>query len=153
MTKQVAIGKYNFQHVCEITPRTRPGGDNVVFPEASFRNDQALPLNKYGSGPFCKFKIPTTYKASGVYVVQVDRDFNYLGGCENLAARWNMGYGNISPRNCFKGGQETNCRLNNLIYVAILDGHHVSLWFHQTANYKSAELELRTIKRWLWNRR
>jgi hypothetical protein len=64
-----------------------------------------------------------------------------------------MGYGNISPRNCFKGGQETNCRLNNLIYFAVSEGRDVNLWFHQTANFKSAELELRAMKAWPWNRR
>lgn len=27
-----------------------------------------------------------------------------------------MGYGNISPRNCYLDGQATNCHINHLIY-------------------------------------
>ena len=35
--------------------------------------------------------------------------------------RYNNGYGRISPRNCFQGGQSTNCRVNNLIFPTGLD--------------------------------
>jgi hypothetical protein len=59
--------------------------------------------------------------------------------CANLSARFNAGYGNISPKNCFKGGQETNCRLNNLLHAALLGGQRISLWFFQTVEYKSIE--------------
>jgi hypothetical protein len=51
-----------------------------------------------------------------------------VGECANLSARFNTGYGNISPKNCFKGVQETNCRLNNLLYSAIVVGQRISLW-------------------------
>ena len=50
-----------------------------------------------------------------------------------------MGYGNISPSNCFKGGQETNCRINALIYATVSRGERVHLWFHATADYKELE--------------
>ena len=50
----------------------------------------------------------------------LDGDLRYVGECANLSARFNVGYGNISPKNCFSGGQETNCRLNNLLYEAVL---------------------------------
>ena len=52
-----------------------------------------------------------------------------------------------------KGGQDTNSRLNNLIYLAATDGKEVHLWFHQTENYKIAELEILAIQKWAWNRK
>jgi len=76
----------------------------------------------------------------------------YVGECANLSARFNTGYGNISPKNCFKGGQETNCRLNNLLYSAIVAGQRISLWFFQTADYKAMELALRDTLKLRWNR-
>jgi hypothetical protein len=62
------------------------------------------------------------------------------------------GCGNISPRNCIKGGQETNCRLNNLVYMAAQAGGCISLWFYQTADYKSVETLLRSTLKPEWNR-
>jgi hypothetical protein len=81
----------------------------------------------------------------------VDEELRYVGECASLSARFNAGYGNISPRNCFKGGQETNCRLNNLIYMAATAGGHISLWFFQTADYESVEAFLRTTLDPAWN--
>jgi hypothetical protein len=63
-----------------------------------------------------------------------------------------MGYGNISPRNCFKGGQETNCRINNLIYETAKEGVSISLWFLNTQDHKSVEGELLMDKGPDWNR-
>lgn len=85
------------------------------MPQSRYNNGKNLPVNRYGQGPFCKFRIPNGQHYSGVYAVMVGRQVKYIGECENLSSRFNMGYGNISPRNCFRGGQETNCRLNNLI--------------------------------------
>jgi len=62
-----------------------------------------------------------------------------------------MGYGNISPKNCYKGGQETNCRLNNLIFQSATAGAGIALWFHETANYKAVERELRAELVPEWN--
>jgi hypothetical protein len=63
-----------------------------------------------------------------------------------------MGYGIISPRNCFIGGQETNCRLNNLILLAARGGAKLSLWFLPTDEYKGVEHELRASEKPEWNR-
>lgn len=148
------IAGYEFVHVCRIEPNIDT--DGIVrryLPQVSFLNERSLPLNRYGAGPFCKFKIPNTHKTSGVYALTIEESIQYVGECENLSSRYNMGYGNISPRNCFKGGQETNCRLNNLIYRATAAGEFVNLWFHQTSNFKSAELEVLGIKRYKWNRK
>ncbi|MGD0009733.1 MAG: hypothetical protein ABSE93_14455 [Terriglobia bacterium] len=75
----------------------------------------------------------------------VDGELRYVGECANLSDRFNAGYGNISPKNCFKGGQETNCRLNNLVYTTAKGGGRISAWFFRTADYKSVEALLRNI--------
>ena len=148
------IGPYRFVHVCRIEPdRDVDGAVRSLMPQALFLNSRSLPLSKYGNGPFCKFRVPNTYKVSGVYAIQVDRTITYIGECANLSSRYNSGYGNISPRNCYKGGQDTNCRLNNLIYSAASEGCKIDLWFHQTNNYKIVELELLALQKWLWNRK
>jgi len=106
----------------------------------------------YGKGPFGKFRIPNNYNVSGVYAVVVEGELKYIGECLNLSSRYNMGYGIISPRNCFVGGQETNCRLNNLIYQTANAGRKISLWFMQTKDYKAIERKLRASDPPEWNR-
>lgn len=142
-----------FEHVCDIDPsRDANGAIQQVMPQDRYRNARALPLNRYGQGPFCKFKIPSRFRTSGVYIVTLGDEIQYVGECSNLAARFSAGYGNISPKNCFKGGQETNCRLNNLVYLAVAEGKRVSLWFLQTTDHKVIEAALRSTRKFAWNR-
>ena len=107
------------------------------------------PLHAYGSGPFCKFKIPNRgYETFGVYALIIDGDQaapRYVGKTENLAKRFNMGYGNISPKNCFRGGQQTNYRLNTLFYGQIAAGHRVDLWFALGGDIDEIERQLIVI--------
>jgi hypothetical protein len=144
---------YDFEPVCDIAPvRGSDGALAQHMPQNRYINARNLPLNKYGAGPFCRFKIPGRFQVCGVYALTAAAELLYIGECANLSKRFNMGYGNISPKNCFKGGQETNCRLNNLLYASILGGAQVSLWFFQSADYKSVEAELRLALKPPWNR-
>lgn len=137
------IKGYHFEHVCDIEPTRDTGGSVQRFmPQVRYKNAQSLPLHRHGAGPFCKFKIPTRFQSSGVYVLTIDDKVRYVGECANLSARFNAGYGNISPRNAFKGGQETNCRLNKLVYATARAGEIISLWFFRTADHKSVEAAL-----------
>ncbi len=122
------------------------------MPQSRYKNADNLSLNRYGRGPFLKFKIQNRHSFSGVYAVVTDGVVRYIGECQNLSSRYNMGYGNISPRNCFVGGQETNCRLNNLILCAAKEGAAMSLWFLRTEDYKAIERELRYSECPGWNR-
>ena len=122
------------------------------MPQARYKNLRNLPLNTYGARPLCKFKIPNTCRVSGAYILCLDDAPHYVGECVNLSARFNAGYGNISPKNCFKGGQETNCRVNHLVYAAARDGKRISLWFFFTADYKQMEAVLRSSLVLVWNR-
>src|SRR5437016_5260383 len=101
------LAGYEFEHICDIEP-ARAADDSVwlFMPQDRYKNTRNLPLNRYGSGPFCKFQIAKRFKVSGVYVLTIDREVRNVGECANLSGRFNGGYGNISPKNCFKGGQE-----------------------------------------------
>ncbi len=147
------INGHKFERVSDIQPEQNPDGTLREFmPQERYLNAKQLPLNTYGTGPFCKFKISNRYGVSGVYVLTIDGVVMYVGECANLSARFNAGYGNISPKNCFKGGQETNCRLNNLIYCAANASQPISLWFLPTSDYKLIEAALRAAVRMAWNR-
>jgi hypothetical protein len=144
---------YDFELICEIAPQKNPDGTvKRLMPQSQYENLANIPLNKYGKGPFCKFQILSHNELRGVYIFTVDDKIQYVGECEKFSSRFNMGYGNISPRNCFKGGQETNCRLNNLVYRAATTGETILLWFLPTADHKKVEAELRAIQRPAWNR-
>ena len=149
----IKIGPFTFRFVCNITPDKTEGGAILeVMPQARYKNARGLPLNKYGKGPFCKFRIPNGIEESGVYAITVNGVVKYIGECVSLSSRYNMGYGNISPRNCFIGGQETNCRLNNLIFNSAMKGKTISVWFHATEQHKQVESELRSSQDVEWNR-
>ncbi|TDT44549.1 hypothetical protein DES49_0660 [Halospina denitrificans] len=147
------IGGYDFKYICEIEPeRNDDGTVRMLAPQDRYENTGYLTLNRYGAGPFCKFKIPWNISKCGVYALVVDEQIHYVGETENLSNRFNMGYGNISPRNCFAGGQETNCRINSLIFDKLSEGCRVTLWFHTTDEYKKVESALREIGAFGWNR-
>jgi hypothetical protein len=144
---------YEFQHVCHIKPVRQENGElKQYMPQALYKDRQSASLHKYGSGPFCKFTIARQLQTAGVYVLSVESGIYYVGECIDLSSRFNGGYGNISPRNCFRRGQETNCRLNNLIYRTISAGNSISLHFLQTPGRKSIEFELRRHCNPTWNR-
>ena len=66
---------------------------------------------------FCKFKLTSNnidYK-SGVYIWVINKEIIYVGEAKNIKKRFNNGYGTISPRNIFEGGQSTNCKMNRVV--------------------------------------
>lgn len=147
------IDYLEFKHICNIKPKAATDGSILcLMPQNRYANSKSLALNNYGNGPFCKFSIPNHFKTSGVYALVVGDSVKYIGECISLSSRYNQGYGNISPRNCFKGGQETNCRINNLILREIENGLEVKLWFHECRDHKLHEKHLLTLGSYEWNR-
>ena len=139
------LGGYQFQGVCRIVPEQRAEGIPTEYlPQSEYNNVHNHPLNEYGCGPFCKFNIPKGINEEGVYALLVNDKLRYIGKCDRLSPRWNAGYGNISPRNCFVHGQSTNCRLNNLILRAYKVNSTIDLYFHKTSN--SSEIEAYLIE-------
>ena len=138
------IGPYLFQFVDMVVPEQGPDGHFIeYFPQDRYRNAKRLPLNRHGRGPFCCFRIRCGLPYTGVYALTVNSDIAYIGECQNLSERFGpRGYGLISPRNCFKGGQSTNCKINNLILESAKAGKQIDLWFHRTLDRKRIEAEL-----------
>ena len=57
----------------------------------------------------------------------------------DTALSCNIGYGKISPRNCYAGGQSTNCKMNKIVLELFQQGKRVDLFFHKTENYKNVK--------------
>ncbi len=149
----ITIDQYTFAHVCQIIPTRNPNGSiQEVMPQDRYSNTNNIGLHRYGQGPFCSFRIPNNLPLCGVYVITVNDMVVYIGECENLSQRYNIGYGQISPRNPFEGGQQTNCRINNLILGEAKYGKRIDLWFLSTNDYKRIEYFLRASKNPPWNR-
>lgn len=147
------IAGIDFQGICELAAEREPDGAIRLFkPQSRYANEGGLGLNQYGAGPFCRFKIPANLPLAGVYAITGDKALLYIGECENLSRRFNYGYGLISPRNCFKGGQETNCRINTLVLKEMQAGRALHLYFHRCDNYKQLEAKLRRDLKPQWNR-
>lgn len=150
----LSVRGYSFSLVCEIRPKREPDGSVAELnPQGGYENRQGLPLHKYGSGPFCSFRVPVEIREAGVYILTLNGETTYIGECANLSDRFNMGYGQISPRNCFKAGQETNCRINKLVLEAANNHAVIRLWFLPTQHYKTVERELLRQVMPPWNRR
>ena len=132
----------------------RDGGKIILdCPHLRYSNQRGLALHSYGAGPFCKFSISDSYHRAGVYVLVVEGRAMYVGETEDLSRRYNSGYGTISPRNCYVGGQSTNCRINALILAATKSTAPVYLWFTPTAGYKQLEREMIQSLQPNWNRK
>ena len=140
------IGNHTFQYIGAINlVRDHKGSVIEVFPQSRYRNSGNLPLNNYGRGPFCKFRVAKGNQDGGVYVIMCEQMPVYVGESENLDRRFSSnGYGGISPRNCFKGGQETNCRVNNLVLKAAKRGCNLVLWFYALEGGKLVRVEIET---------
>lgn len=133
---------YEFELIQAIEPeRNKDGTILRCHPQSRYENRENLPLSQYGTGDFCRFSI-TAAPVPGVYLWVVDGKIVYIGEAANLRQRFNSGYGNISPRNCYVGGQNTNCRMNKILLNLCEEGKQVLLYFFRTERYKAVELEL-----------
>lgn len=138
-----------FEFVGEIRPeRGEDGCVRRFFPQSRYENPKQLALNRYGDGPFCRFRVATENHRQGVYLLTAADDAVYIGECEDLERRFGPnGYGTISPRNCYQGGQSTNCKVNHRILTAAEADRSVKLWFMETTDRKAMEADLiRTIE-------
>ena len=148
----------DFGLVGPIEPECGPDGQPREFmPQSRYRHAATTPLNAAGAGPFCRFKIGKGRNQPGLYVLTIDGEATYVGECANLAVRWGLTqYGSISPKNCFRGGQSTNCRINGLILLAAKAGRTIQLWFRpllvSTDERRGAETRLIQALKPNWNR-
>lgn len=94
--------------------------------------------------------------SSGIYAITVDNSVVYIGECQNFRERFGpRGYGIIHPRNCFVGGQSTNCKINARVLETTLRGSIPDLWFAPEVSETRKRVETELIARYLppWNGR
>lgn len=103
-------------------------------------------LNTYGDSTYSVFGIDDEKVLSkkGIYFYTLEDEIKYIGRCrDTFKKRINSGYGKISPKNCFKDGQSTNCRINSTI-TKYKD--NIKFWVYELDDNKKIEdLELELI--------
>jgi hypothetical protein len=116
----------------------------IKMPQSRYEKSDEYPVHRYGWGPFCEFSVDTSdyIESEGVYIFTAGYEIKYVGETVDIHNRIRPGYGNISPKNCFEGGQQTSCRINNLVFQTVRNGNQVALWIEETHNRKNREAEL-----------
>ena len=148
------IGKYNFEYIQTIKPLTDEIGNIYRYsPQSRYNNKKNLKLHNYGDGEFCIFKLENANVVSGVYawIIKGEASPIYIGEAKNFRKRFNTGYGIISPRNCFVGGQITNCKMNKVVLDSYDKGLEIDIYFLKTLDYKNIELELLSEIKTIYN--
>ena len=151
----LSLGGVAFRFVAEIRPAADANGLPVEErPHLRFDNTRGLPLNRHGDGPFCRFSVSGLPERPGVYAVTAARGLAYVGIANDLRERWSArGYARIHPRNCFRGGQSTNCKVNHAILTAARGGRPILLWIHETVSPRRLEERLIRVFEPPWNDR
>lgn len=142
-----------FQYIDEIVPER--GGDGrieALTPQQRYERANSTFVHRYGWGPFCEFSIAGDWNEAGVYAIYSADEVKYIGETQNVRKRFDQGYGSIYPRNCFEGGQQTNCRINSLIREATTRGESVFLFGLETESRKIVEEQLIKEIAPPWNR-
>lgn len=141
----IYIGGYRFVFVQELRPELDISGSVYTYqPQIRYANKKKLPLLPEAVGAeFCRFRLNNAKDVPGVYA-WVSGNYNviYIGETKRLITRFNSGYGMISPRNCYKGGQKTNCKMNKVVLEYYRAGTELYLYFLETEDYKAIEKEL-----------
>lgn len=160
--------KYSFDFIEEIRPINDEEG-NIYLKKFSYEELVSYKSNKYEKElvtslildedkfsikdlrdlsnrlAFCKFQLENKIYNSGIYIWVLDNEIIYIGETKNFSKRFNHGYGNISRRNIFKGGQSTNCKMNRLVLKMASKKKYIKLYFKEInnmADYKALEKEL-----------
>lgn len=113
-------------------------------------------LNPYGDLTYSNFclKNKEDYDLKGVYFYYVKDELKYIGRCkDSMKKRVNVGYGKISAKNCFKDGQSTNCKINNLVTQYKDDVVLKILVLEDDEKIKKMEVELINKHKPKWNGR
>lgn len=149
---QLTLLDRTFERVGQVDPVRCPEGEYAEHhAHKEFENPQGLHLHRYGCGPFCDFTIPAEHDYGCVFALTVDGELIFVGEAEDLAARFNDGYGAISPRHCYAGGQSTYCRINASILDSAKSRKAIELWSCQLAERRELESRLISELKPAWN--
>jgi len=111
-------------------------------------------LNKNGDKTYSIFTLDNTtiLNKKGIYLYKTGDAILYIGRCrDSLKKRINIGYGKITPKNCYKDGQSTNCHLNFRITSS---EQKIEFWFcNMTDLDEISTIERQLIKKYQppWN--
>lgn len=143
----------SFDSVATIEPERNERGQVLAFmPQNRYAKAATTPLNPHGQGPFTRFSLGSGDHRAGVYIVTLNSHPVYVGKCADFARRWGpMGYGSISPKNCYVGGQSTNCKVNNKVYLHASAGDQLNVWFRPLDDPGPLERKLVLALRPSWN--
>jgi hypothetical protein len=151
------LGGHEFAFVQSLIPK-RDASDAIMefSPHGDYAKADVSRLHKHGHGTFCKFRIVVQQgleRQGGVYALIVDESVCYIGECEDLVRRFNAGFGNIYPRNCYVNGRSTDCKVNRRVLEASKAGGRVDLYFLPTPERKAVEQRLIACYAPPWNQR
>ena len=122
-----------------------------LHPEVLYAKKHITPLLPNGEGPYCEFVVPGLPSTPGVYAFFVGGTLRYIGRAKNLRRRFAQGYGHISPRNCYAGGQATNIRLNKKVREIVCRGEDIAIFYHVTQDYVALENSMIQALQPRWN--
>ena len=144
---------YPFLWTARIEPERDSRGEPLEFlPQCCYAEAATSRLHPHGGGPFCRIKLDDLPASSCVYAITLEDNLVYLGAAGSLADRWGSSqYGKIQPRNCYVGGQTTNCRINNLLLLEARRRSLVELWRYETPERKQVESVLIDALNPPWN--
>jgi hypothetical protein len=149
----ITLDGLDFNLVGSLDPERGPDNAPVEFmPQAQYAKAATAKLHSHGLGPFCRLRVAQGIRQAGLYLVLCDA-VRYVGICGNLAERWGpRGYGAIHPRNCYAGGQLTNCKVNAGVLREVKEGSTPLLYFRaQQAGRQQSEAALIALLRPPWN--
>ena len=135
---EILLEEYPFRLIARIELKTDKYGIPIEYhPAKRYENSRSLQLNAHGDKSFCHFALKPRggldlclYR-TGVYAI-AGTSVNYIGRTQtSLNQRFN-GYRSIQPRNCYEGGQSTNCRINNRVLEVSKAGEMLWVYFHET---------------------
>ena len=145
---------YQFENLGDVEVERDEGGvPTTHVPEAPADEPSGTWLHAYGHGPFCTLAPPEMPWTGGVYAIVVDGDVKYVGQSADVTRQFGQsGFGSICRANCRDGrGQQTNCRINNLVLGATQDGLAVVLWLHRACDRNRVKREIVSALAPEWN--
>jgi hypothetical protein len=140
VSNTLVLGDTEFRLIGQIiVDRDAAGAPLEFMPQAAYAKAATTRLNPHGDGPFCRLRIASGIREAGLYAVVVGSEVRYIGIADDLSERWGpRGYAAIHPRNCYVGGQATNCKVNSRILGEIKIGNVPLLYFAALAEGRLA---------------
>ncbi|MFR9506072.1 MAG: hypothetical protein SNI32_08345 [Rikenellaceae bacterium] len=130
----IRVAKTNIENTFSRYKKSQEG-EKLLERKSKGDESYTQSLNPYGDRFFCKFSIDadvSVLQKRGIYCFVINGSVKYIGRClDNFKKRFGgNGYGGISPKNCYKGGQSTNCHINSCINEHYNSQDTIQVGFH-----------------------